>query len=181
MSIKNKDKSHKTRTLIVSSNSLCFTDDDDDNLISNDFHLEKKKESNTCELSYQQKQIIHKNEIIKERLLTIDKIIELYPNLKKDKKSIVDNVLGNHEIQKKDCVLEKLNIKNKSIYKDSFGNLMDADVNLVGFWMEPTVTTVPTIIYHFFSDIKKIKTKISKNKKKINMMYINNMKYNKKY
>jgi hypothetical protein len=113
--------------------------------------------------------------------LAVDKILELYPNLKKDKKIIVNNVLGKREVQKKDYVLEKLNIKNKSIYKDTFGNLMDANVNLVGFWSEVIGPDKSfDIVYHFFDNIKKIKTKLTRNKRKINMAYIDNMKKSKK-
>lgn len=184
------------------SNLLYFTDDEED-LISNDFHLEKeqikkkkeprKKSNSICrgsnelekpkgneeyDLTNQQKHIIQKNSIIKERLLAVDKILELYPNLKKDKRSIINNVLGKQELQKKTYVIEKINVKNKSIYKDSFGNLIDENVNLVGFWTESVDTDnkekkIP--IYHFFNEIKKIKTKISRNKRKINLTHIVNI------
>lgn len=195
----------KKEKYINSPNSLCFTDEDKD-LISNDFCLEKDKllkkkqskkkkvdkidkvdkvekfeEDGTYDLSNQQKDIIQKNSIIKERLLAIDKILELYPNLKKDKRLIVNNVLGGkQEAQKKEYIVEKINVKsNKSVYKDTFGNLIDSDVNLIGFWSEYTTPDKNTkIVFHFFDDIKKIKSKIARNKRKINLAHIANIKNN---
>jgi hypothetical protein len=194
MTTKNTTPDNKeSKSFLMSINSLFFTDDETD-LVSNDFHLDKdqivkkktkqlkKPQENIMSDSVaKQKQIIQKNTIIKERLLTVDKILELYPNLKKDKKSIINNILGTHEVQKKIYIIEKINIKNKSIYKDTFGNLMDENVNLVGFWSENTNPDQKTdIIYYFFDDIKKIKIKLSRNKKKIDMAYIDNMKNNMK-
>ncbi len=194
-----------TKPFLVSLNSLCFTDDDID-LISNDFclekqqqkkkqprkkkvtELEKPKEDEVYDLTNDQKQIVQKNSIIRERLLAVDKILEMYPNLKKDKIKMVDCVLGKQEVQKKDYVLEKLDIKtnksenkNRSIYKDSYGNLIDSEVNLVGFWTEETGPDKKLQnTFTFFDDIKKIKTKMIRNKKKINMAYVSNIKKNNK-
>lgn len=194
---KKKWKKIEPKSLIMTTNLLSFTDDEKD-IVSNDFHfekvkkmekesvvkkkkpkteLEKPEESTIYDLTTQQKEIVQKNTIIKERLLAIDKILELYPNLKKDKTSIVNKVLGKQEVQKKDYVVEKLDVYNKTIYKDTFGNLMDANVNLVGFWSEITdPNNNINVVYHFFDDIKKIKTKLARNKKKINMAYIDNIK-----
>lgn len=198
---KKKWKKIEPKSLIMTTNLLSFTDDEKD-IVSNDFHfekvkkmekesvvkkkkpkteLEKPEESTIYDLTTQQKEIVQKNTIIKERLLAIDKILELYPNLKKDKTSIVNKVLGKQEVQKKDYVVEKLDVYNKTIYKDTFGNLMDANVNLVGFWSEITdPNNNINVVYHFFDDIKKIKTKLARNKKKINMAYIDNIKNKKK-
>lgn len=176
---KNKWKKISDKTLNPTNNILSFTDDDKD-LMSDDLKLNKKKKPKLRELekpeskfihdlSENQKQIIQKNSIIKERLLTIDKILDLYPNLKKDKRLIINNILGKQEVQKKNDVLEKLEITNKSIYKDSHGNLMDTNVNLTGFWTEKINQDKQTTYkYYFFDDIKKIKNKIILNKKNIN-------------
>lgn len=197
-------KKVETASFLTSLTSLCFTDEDKD-LVSNDFclekekekekpkkrqprkkkleELEKPKEDETYELNDQQKQIVKKNSIIKERLLAVDKILELFPNLKKDKRLMINHVLGKQEAPKKDYILEKLDskqFKNKSIYKDSYGNLMDADVNLIGFWTEQTGPDKKTQnIFNFFDDIKKIKTRTTKNKNKINLAYISTIKKNK--
>lgn len=204
--IKKEWKSADTaKSFLMTSNTLFFTDEDHD-LISNNpentiklekekeipkkkaprkknKELDKPKEIEEYELDDKQKQLVQKNSIIRERLLTIEKIIELFPNLKKEKKLIVDNVLGKTDVQKRDYVVEKLDLKNKNMknkifYKDSFGNIMNGSVELVGFWTEKYVNGAgekPKIDFVFFDDIKRIKAKLNKNKKALDLKYIGMM------
>jgi hypothetical protein len=128
------------------------------------------KKKNEDNLLKSQKEIIKKNIVIKEKIIIVDKIVELYPNLKRDKQYILDYVLDNKLFQKKSDVLEKLNIKNKNIYMDSSGNLIDKNIKLVGFWKNIKDENENNLIkYIFFDETKKMKNKILKNIKKFNM------------
>lgn len=164
-------------------NGICFTEDEKD-LVSNDFslhkgtyqekkqikkrkvtkELEKPNNESVYDLTDKQKEIVKKNSIIKERILTIEKILEIYPNLKKDKKSIVDHVLGKKEVQKKCYILEKINVKNKNVYRDEQGNVINDKIELIGFWEQEKNGRIK---YMFFSERKNLKAKMARNKRKI--------------
>ena len=184
LKLKNKNNTDKTDNKNVSKQSVNTRL----KKIKKNKQLEIPDNNNLINLS-DNKKLLEKNTIIKERLLTIDKILDLYPVLKKDKLSIINNVFGKNEIKKKSHVLEKIDIPNKSIYKDAFGNLMDENVNLVGFWIESknlnnqsnqpdqlnqlsqtnqqNNTSSDNIKFIFFDQTKKIKNKININKKKL--------------
>ena len=87
-------------------------------------------------LNDKDKTLIKKNNIIKERLITIDKILEMYPSLKKDRTLIVDNILNKKEHKVEDFILEKVKIDDGNYYFDLNGNIIDEDVNLVGFFIK---------------------------------------------
>jgi predicted nucleic acid-binding Zn-ribbon protein len=71
---------------------------------------------------------------INQTIKIVDKIIAMRPKLKKDRKDILDNILGRYEkkVNDYDDVLEKITIKDKVYYKDNLGLLFDADVSIVG-------------------------------------------------
>lgn len=76
-----------------------------------------------------------KIDILKTKLDVIDKIINLYPQLKKDKVNIVTKIIGkpdNSVID--DYVLEKIIIDDNVYYRDPYGLLLDKHVNIVGFY-----------------------------------------------
>jgi hypothetical protein len=152
---------------------MCDIYFNDKDLIQGDIPLKKfasNKKKNEDNLLKSQKEIIKKNIVIKEKIIIVDKIVELYPNLKRDKQYILDYVLDNKLFQKKSDVLEKLNIKNKNIYMDSSGNLIDKNIKLVGFWKNIKDENENNLIkYIFFDETKKMKNKILKNIKKFNM------------
>lgn len=81
--------------------------------------------------------LVQKNLIIKEKLLVVDQIIDLYPALKKDRQIIVDVVLGNIQPVQKIEIWEKIQIDKKYYYKDKSGILIDNEINCVGFETEP--------------------------------------------
>lgn len=183
-----QDKNTQEFSFLMKPGAICFTDEDKD-LVSQDFcfekevikkkrprkrkveELEKPSEDNAYDLTDKQKLMVQKNTIIKERLLTIDKILEMYPNLKKDKKDIVDGVLGKREIKKKDYILEKLNVKGKNFYKDEFGNVMNDKVDLIGFWTEDKNSDgIKKTAFMFFNEIKRAKAKLYRNKRKVDKM-----------
>jgi hypothetical protein len=110
--------------------------------------------SSTPSLSSGDLNIINKNNVIKDRLNTIDKILNMYPSLKIDRSSIVNTVLDKQEKVYSDYVLEKLvlnNKKDKIYYKDKNGNILDEHVNLAGFSVSEN--SKETLI--FFDDSKK--------------------------
>jgi hypothetical protein len=180
----------KINNPFVMMDTLYFTEEEKD-VVSQDFHLEKqiikkkktrrKKQSELEKpdsdieksLTLEQQSILKKNSIVNERILAIEKILEMYPNLRKDRKIIVDCVLGKKEVIKKEYVLEKLNVKGKNIYKDDLGNIINENVDLVGFWLpDKDESGKSKINYLFFNETKKIRAKIMRNKKKVeNMVY----------
>jgi hypothetical protein len=100
--------------------------------------------------------LIKKNISIKDKLMTIDKIIEMYPHLKKDRDTIVNNVLGKKEQKVNNFILEKVSFKDISFYRDPDGNLLDSDINLIGLYLENDFE----YIYHLFDDIANTNKKI---------------------
>lgn len=131
-------------------------DDMDENEIIQDIQNIKLDEN--------EKSIISKNIMIKERLITIDKILEMYPNLKKDRTLIVNNILNKKEQKIDDFILEKVTIDNKSYYFDPDGNIIDSDVTLMGFYVKGKDIDHQ---YYLFSDQKKRNDNLLKNIEKI--------------
>lgn len=64
-----------------------------------------------------------------EKLKVIDIIIEMYPELKKNKDEIINNVLNRHI---KQYILTKYVINNNIYYIDPYGMIIDKDVNFKG-------------------------------------------------
>lgn len=64
-----------------------------------------------------------------EKLKVIDIIIEMYPELKKNKDEIINNVLNRHI---KQYVLTKYVFNNNIYYIDPYGMIIDKDVNFKG-------------------------------------------------
>jgi len=100
--------------------------------------------------------IVKKNISIKDKLMTIDKIIEMYPNLKKDRDTIVNNVFGKKEQKVDTFVLEKVSFKDVSFYRDPDGNLIDVNMKLIGMYVE----TETDYIYYLFDDVINANKKI---------------------
>lgn len=90
------------------------------------------------------KKIEENNKIIKEKLAIIDMFYKKYPHLKKDKHDFVNEILQKKKKKEKNLgetlkdlneyVVEKIDINNKTYYKDEFGSLIDDKLNLVGFY-----------------------------------------------
>jgi hypothetical protein len=63
----------------------------------------------------------------------IDKILKLYPELKKEKKNIIDSLTGKTSVEiENEIVVEKFQYNNKSFYKNKHGSILDENLNLVG-------------------------------------------------
>jgi hypothetical protein len=97
--------------------------------------LQKKKLKNEQKLDDEyeniddkNKDIIDKNNDTKQRLIAVEKIIEEYPALKKDKKRLIDIVLDRHVAKVSEYVLEKINLNGKIFFKDMKGNIIDDNI-----------------------------------------------------
>jgi hypothetical protein len=64
----------------------------------------------------------------------VDKIIELFPELKKNKTLILSEVLSPKDKDSGDYLLEKIIVNEKSFYKDRYRCILDENINLVGIW-----------------------------------------------
>jgi hypothetical protein len=128
-----------------------------DSLEKNISDIKKSNENDDNKIFMQQlnesdKNIIEKNSILKEKLKVVDQILDMYPLLKKDRLHIVDNILDKKIKKTNEYVLDKFIHNNKSYYRDTLGNIIDENVNLVGVY-----TFISNVYsYYFFTEIKKI-------------------------
>lgn len=91
-----------------------------------------------------------KNLLINERLMTVDKILEIYPLLIKDKEKIINHVLDKKKEIVKQFILERITVNKKHYYIDNSGNIFDENVTLVG------TKSNNTKINYMFDDTLKI-------------------------
>src|SRR5438876_12415987 len=71
---------------------------------------------------------------LKGKLEVVDKIIEMYPNLKKEKASIIENVIGGKKKSDDNdkMIVEKFEFEGKTYYRDKCGAILDSTTKLVG-------------------------------------------------
>jgi hypothetical protein len=99
------------------------------------------------------KNIIKKNNIIQERLRAVDKILDMYPFLKKDRTQIVDTILDNKCTKVNNYVLEKFIHNNLPYYRDPIGNIINENVVLVGVYLTNDSSNSNLYNYYFFDEI----------------------------
>ena len=104
------------------------------------------------------KNIMMNNKIIREKIETVERIFELYPNLKKNKKTIINYVLDKKQSEQEEHILEMINFNNRDIYIDKFGNIINDQLKLIGFYIIDQQTHKNK--YLIFDDIKKLTSKI---------------------
>lgn len=69
------------------------------------------------------------------KLEIIDKIILMYPVLKKEKKNIINSLFGNKkEEDSNEYILEKFNYKNSNFFRDKNGLIRNIDTDIVGVY-----------------------------------------------
>jgi hypothetical protein len=92
---------------------------------------DKNSKDNTSNIIFEQ------NAIMKECIYTIDKIMELYPYLRKDYELIKNYVLGKKE-QKNfdDYILDKIMIDSIPHYIDRYCNILDTKAKFVGCYIK---------------------------------------------
>lgn len=95
--------------------------------------------------------MFRKNMIINERIIVIDMMLKLYPQLEKDRKYIIEKILFTAEQKIEQCVLDKITINNNVFYKDSQGYIIDANVCVVGICVQENNKNK----YIVFDEIKK--------------------------
>lgn len=117
----------------------------------NDIYNEIKNDEKILNLNIKEKNInenenINKNEnkqdknkIIMEKISTVEKMIEMYPKLKKDKNKIIDNILQNkiketNKYKEINYKLQKININGLLCYRDNENNVIDNNLNLIGLY-----------------------------------------------
>ena len=66
-----------------------------------------------------------------DKVKIIDSILNMYPQLKRDRNIIINSVLGRIE-KPTTAILEKVTHNNRPYYKDDEGKLFDVDVKLRG-------------------------------------------------
>lgn len=67
----------------------------------------------------------------KDKIQVVDAILDMYPNLKRDRKAIIRHVIGKGDPPKVP-VLEKIMHDGKPFYRDPYGKIFNSNVKLVG-------------------------------------------------
>ena len=70
-----------------------------------------------------------------EKLKIIDIIIDMYPELKKNREEIIFNVFEKQTKTNK-YIFTKTIINNKSLYIDPYGLILDKDLKFYGFYVD---------------------------------------------
>jgi hypothetical protein len=70
-----------------------------------------------------------------EKLKVIDIIIEMYPELKKNREEIIFNVFEKQNKTNK-YIFTKTIINNNSLYVDPYGLILDKDLKFYGFYVD---------------------------------------------
>ncbi len=71
------------------------------------------------------------NNISNEKIKIIDTILEMYPELKKDKDEIVNNIINK---QPKNYILTKYIYKNITYYIDPYNTVIDKNLKFIGIF-----------------------------------------------
>lgn len=96
--------------------------------------------------------MFRKNMIINERIIVIDMMLKLYPQLEKDRKHIIEKVLCTAEQKIELYVLEKIKIGELVFYKDAQGYIIDSNISVVGICIQEDNRDK----YVVFDNIKKL-------------------------
>lgn len=87
------------------------------------------------------------NNMLKE-IEIIDKILNLFPEMKKNRDFILTEILTPNKTQDNEFVFNKITINNDSYYIDKYKCIMNQNIELVGVWEY----TNGIVKYHFFND-----------------------------
>lgn len=87
------------------------------------------------------------------RLDVIDKIIKLYPEMKKEKKNIIYNIFGTRKEETGDeYIVEKFKYKDLFYYRDKNGLIRTAETDIVGVYE----ILDGEYKYYFFDEFRKL-------------------------
>lgn len=141
---KKKKVSFKKNKKLDDIDSMCDIDDINDFIPMEKLFMQEvpnKENSLSCSddsgnLEENEKNLLKKNNMVTERLITIDKILDMYPSLKKDRDVIISNILDKNRQMSERSIFEKIVIDKKNYYFEQSGIILDADTNLVGIFFK---------------------------------------------
>ena len=107
--------------------------------------------------------LLKKNDIIRAKLDAVNKIFVMFPNLKKDKNLIINNILDKKEKKTETTILEKIKYPDIEFFRDQTGCLLDTNAKLIGVYIE----NQKEYKYFLFEDTKKVIKSIISNYAKI--------------
>jgi hypothetical protein len=98
-----------------------------------------------------EKQIRNKDKI---KIQVVDKIIEMYPELKKDRSNILTTILEANKVPENpdEIVVIKFTYKDKTYFRTNFGNIMDESTKIVGYYTQ----TNNIYKYHLYEEDNKM-------------------------
>lgn len=131
-------------------------------------YVKKEKKEKVKKLT---KKTLRNIDIENIKIQTIDKIIEMFPRLRKQKSDILLVVLNNKEIKYDQYVLEKKILDGKPIYLDPYGNILDENIKIIGVYNQIQSVDDNNIKIIIYDRIKKLILE-----KKINLYKILQMK-----
>jgi hypothetical protein len=73
----------------------------------------------------------------KDKLEVIDKIISMYPDLKKEKTNIIASIIGSKQVipETNEKIVVEFTYMDKKYYRSKMGEIFDEKVELVGSWI----------------------------------------------
>lgn len=107
---------------------ICGEISEDDKIV--DAHPKKK---------HDKVEINEKDAMTLEKINMVEKIIKIYPKLKKDKSMIISNVLTKQDTKQYVTpidILHKIEINGKKYYRDTNLQVINETCNLVGFYKQ---------------------------------------------
>jgi len=112
------------------NNKIKQISDHMNNILSNDYQT--TTDSIIINTESEVDKMFRKNMMIQERIIAVEMLLKMYPQLEKDKKIIIDKILCTSEQKIELYVLEKIKVNDKDFYKDSSGYIIDSNINVVG-------------------------------------------------
>jgi hypothetical protein len=109
---------------------------------SSDLSKSTEDSKSSDDIKIDHKKIEEKNKENLIKLAVIDKICNKHPNIRKDKKNLIEEIImeDKKKLDKKDYnnvyTLDKLIINEKTYYKDENNNILDENIKLVGFYRD---------------------------------------------
>jgi hypothetical protein len=120
------------------------------NILSNNYQTITDSTNSTSDNELDK--MFRKNIIINERIIVVNIMLKLYPNLEKDRKFILDKVLCIAEPKVELYVLEKIKVGETICYKDTQGYIIDTNINVIGI----SINIGGKEKYFIVNDVKKI-------------------------
>ncbi len=105
----------------------------------------------------------HHEQMMTKEIEIIDKIIKLFPEMKKKRDLILTEIVTPKKVVDNDYVLERIEINGGIYYKDKYKCILNSNIEIVGIWED----NGEKCTYHIFKDevgkIKNLNKKFSIN------------------